>query len=419
MAYVHRTIEENIIKTGKSFPCLVVYGPRQVGKSTTVEMLYGESFRKVTLDNINDRALANQNPRAFLETYGWPLIIDEIQKAPGLLDEIKQKIDEQRLIWLKTGTERQLMYILTGSNQFELQQGISDSLAGRCGIINMASFSQAEKYNSAGTLFDPDIELLLIHEREAPVKYRTRAEIFSDIFQGGMPDVVTGVSQRDVYYRSYVNTYIEKDVRKLITADNEMLFRNFLSIVALRTSQELHYEVIANNVGIDTRTCKRWISILETSGIICLMQPYMANISNRIIKAPKLYFMDSGLCAYLCRWPSAELLEQCAMNGAFFETYAVSELIKNLYAHNIDPKDVLYYYRDVDQKEIDLLFIKENSIYPIEIKTGSSPKNPTRNFSVLQKYHMPVKPGLILDTCDKIRPVNELAYTYPVYLLGM
>ncbi|MBQ6505153.1 MAG: ATP-binding protein [Flexilinea sp.] len=419
MAYVHRTIEENIIKTGKSFPCLVVYGPRQVGKSTTAEMLYGDSFRKVTLDNINDRALANQNPRAFLETYGWPLIIDEIQKAPGLLDEIKQKIDEQRLIWLKTGTERQLMYILTGSNQFELQQGISDSLAGRCGIINMASFSQAEKYNSAGTLFDPDIELLLKHERETPVKYRTRAEIFSDIFQGGMPDVVTGVSQRDVYYRSYVNTYIEKDVRKLITADNEMLFRNFLSIVALRTSQELHYEIIANNVGIDTRTCKRWISILETSGIICLMQPYMANISNRIIKAPKLYFMDSGLCAYLCRWPSAELLEQCAMNGAFFETYAVSELIKNLYAHNIDPKDVLYYYRDVDQKEIDLLFIKENSIYPIEIKTGSSPKNPTRNFSVLQKYHMPVKPGLILDTCDKIRPVNELAYTYPVYLLGM
>ena len=419
MAYIHRIIEENIIKTGKSFPCLVIYGPRQVGKSTTVEMLYGESFRKVTLDNINDRVLANQNPKTFLETYGWPLIIDEIQKAPGLLDEIKQKIDEQRLIWLKNGTERQLMYILTGSNQFELQQGGSDSLAGRCGIINMASFSQAEKFNSAGTLFDPDIELLLKHEREVPVKYRTRAEIFSDIFQGGMPDVVTGISQRDVYYRSYVNTYIEKDVRKLITADNEMLFRNFLSIIALRTSQELHYEIIANNVGIDTRTCKRWISILETSGIICLLQPYMANISNRIIKAPKLYFMDTGLCAYLCRWPSAELLEQCAMNGAFFETYAVSELIKNLYAHNIDPKDVLYYYRDVDQKEIDLLFIKENTIYPIEIKTGSSPKNPTRNFSVLQKYHMPVKSGLILDTCDKIRPVNELAYTYPVYLLGM
>ena len=145
MAYIHRTIEKNIIETGKSFPCLVVYGPRQVGKSTTIGMLYGDSFRSVTLDNLEDRNLAIQNPRLFLETYGWPLIIDEIQKAPGLLDEIKQKIDAQRLIWLKNGRERQLMYILTGSNQFELQQGISDSLAGRCGIISMASFTLLTK----------------------------------------------------------------------------------------------------------------------------------------------------------------------------------------------------------------------------------------------------------------------------------
>ncbi|MBQ6519519.1 MAG: ATP-binding protein [Anaerolineaceae bacterium] len=419
MAYIHRTIEDNILQIGKSFPCLVVYGPRQVGKSTTIDMLYADSFRKVSLDNIDDRTLANQNPKAFLETYGWPLIIDEIQKAPGILDEIKQKIDEQRLIWLKSGAERQLMYILTGSNQFELQQGISDSLAGRCGIINMASFSQAEKYGSSGIQFDPNIDQLIKHERESNINYRTRPEIFADIFQGGMPDVVTGVSKWEIYYRSYVSTYIEKDVRKLIAADNEMLFRNFLSIIALRTSQELHYEIIANNVGIDTRTCKRWISILETSGIIYLMQPYMANISNRIIKSPKLYFMDTGLCAYLCRWPNAEMLELCAMNGAFFETYTVSELIKNLYAHSIDPKDILFYYRDVDQKEIDLLYIKENAIYPIEIKTGSSPKNPTRNFSALQKYHMPVKSGLIIDICDKIRPVNDLAYTYPIHLLGM
>ena len=419
MAYIHRTIEKNIIETGKSFPCLVVYGPRQVGKSTTIGMLYGDSFRSVTLDNLEDRNLAIQNPRLFLETYGWPLIIDEIQKAPGLLDEIKQKIDAQRLIWLKNGRERQLMYILTGSNQFELQQGISDSLAGRCGIISMASFSQAEKRGAEGVLFDPEIDFLLNRERELQAAYQTRAEVFSSIFEGGMPDVVTGVSQRDIYYRSYISTYLEKDVRALISAGNELQFRNFLSIVALRTAQELHYEAIASNVGIDTRTCKRWISILETSGIIFLLQPYMSNVSNRIIKAPKLYFMDTGLCAFLCRWPNAEMLEQCAMNGAFFETYAVSELIKNLYAHNIDPKDVLFYYRDIDQKEIDLLFIKENAVYPVEIKTGSTPKNPTRNFSVLQKYHMPVKPGLILDTCDRIRPINEAAYAYPIHLLGL
>ncbi len=419
MTYIHRTLEKTIIETGKSFPCIVLYGPRQVGKSTTIDYLYGSSFRKVTLDSLDDRNLANQNPRLFLETYRWPLIIDEIQKAPGLLDEIKQKIDEQRLIWLKTGSERQLMYILTGSNQFELQQGISESLAGRCGVINMASFSQAEKYGAEGNAFDPEISVLLKQEQELHAAYRSRLMIFNDILQGGMPDIVTGVSQRDVYFRSYVSTYIEKDVRKLISASNEMQFRNFLSIIALRTAQELHYDVIANNVGIDVRTCKRWISILETSGIIYLLQPYMANISNRIIKAPKLYFMDTGLCAWLCRWPNAEMLEQCAMNGAFFETYAVSELIKNLYAHNADPKDVLFYYRDIDQKEIDLIFVSGNSLYPIEIKTGSSPSNPTKNFSVLQKYHLPVKPGLILDTCEKIRPVNELAYTYPIHILGM
>ena len=419
MAYIPRTIEKTILQTGESFPCLVVYGPRQVGKSTTIEMLYGDSFRSVTLDNLDDRNLATQSPKLFLETYGWPLIIDEIQKAPGLLDEIKQKIDAQRLIWLKNGEERQLMYILTGSNQFDLQQGISDSLAGRCGVINMASFSQAEKYGAEGAAFDPEISFLLNRERDLQTAYRTRAEVFSDIFEGGMPDIVTGVSQRDIYYRSYVSTYIEKDVRRLINSGSETQFRNFLAIIALRTGQELHYDEIAANVGIDTRTCKRWISILESSGLIFLLQPYMSNISSRIIKAPKLYFMDTGLCAYLCRWPNAEMLEQCAMNGAFFETYAVSELIKNLYAHNIDPKDVLFYYRDVDQKEIDLIFVKENEIYPIEIKTGSSPKNPTKNFSVLQKYKMPVKPGLILDTCDKIRPINEEAYSYPIHILGM
>ena len=419
MAYVQRTLEKIILDAGRSFPCIVIYGPRQVGKSTTADHLFGDKFRKVTLDNIEDRTLASQNPRLFLESNGWPLIIDEIQKAPQLLDEIKQKIDEQRLIWLKDGSQRDLMYILTGSNRFELQQGISDSLAGRCGVIEMSSFSQAEKYGTSGEKFDPDITYLQKREKELDQKYRSRSRIFEDIYQGGMPDIVTGVSERDLYFRSYISTYIEKDVRKLIAAGSEMQFRNFLSIIALRTAQELHYDIIANNVGIDARTCKKWISILETSGIIYLLRPYMANISNRIIKAPKLYFMDTGLCAYLCRWPSAEMLEQCAMNGAFFETFTVSELIKNLYAHNIDPKEVLFYYRDIDQKEIDLIYVRENTLYPIEIKTGKTPKNPTRNFFVLEKYKMPVGNGLVIDTCERIRAISEKAYTYPICMLGL
>ena len=414
--YLHRTAENMIVEVSKSFPCIVVYGPRQVGKSTTIDMIFGEKYRKVTLDDADDRALALNNPKLFLESYGWPLIIDEIQKAPILLDEIKILIDKQRLVWLKNGEKRQLMFILTGSNRFELQESISDSLAGRCGIIDMASFSQAEKYGYESPLFSP--ELSEIRKRETSGrKYRTRKEIYDDIFTGGMPDICTGESERDSYFKSYINTYLEKDVQKLISASSEMQFRNFISIVALRTGQELHYDEIASNVGIDVRTCKKWISILQTSGIIYLLQPYMANISNRIIKSPKIYFMDTGLCAYLCKWPDAEMLERCAMNGAFFETYVVSEIIKNYYAYNMDPAKYLFYYRDIDKKEIDLVFVDGVNIYPVEIKKNEAPAKPTKNFAVLEKYKMNIMPGLVIDTCDKIRAVNERAYTFPVYLL--
>ena len=414
--YINRTVENAIITAGKSFPCVVVYGPRQVGKSTTIDYLFGNEYNKVTLDDGDDRALAVSNPKLFLENYGWPVVIDEIQKAPKLLDEIKKNIDAQRLEWIKTGEERRLMYILTGSNRFELQEGISDSLAGRCAVIDMSSFTAAEKYGYDAPLFHPEISELKKRERSGR-KYRSKKEIFEDIFTGGMPDICTGVAKRDIYFKSYVNTYIERDVMKLIEASSELQFRNFISIVALRTAQELHYDEIAGTVGIDVRTCKRWISILQTSGIIYLLQPYMSNISNRIIKSPKLYFMDTGLCAYLCKWPNAEMLEACAMNGAFFETYVVSEIIKNFYAYNKDPKEFLFYYRDIDQKEIDLVYIDADDIYPIEVKKGIAPTKPTKNFDVLNKFKLNIKPGLIIDTCEKIRPINEKAYSFPVYLL--
>ena len=415
--YFHRSIEKTIEEVGRSFPCIVIYGSRQVGKSTTIDHLYGEKYQKVTLDDMDDRLLAQSNPRLFLETYQWPLIIDEIQKAPGLLDEIKKVIDEQRLKWMKEDAPRQLMYILTGSNRFELQQGISDSLAGRCGVIDMASFSRMEKQKLEENCFSPEISFWMKLQNSKKIPYHTRAEIFETIFQGGMPDVVSGAAERNAFFKSYVSTYIEKDVRKLINASNELQFRNFISIAALRTAQELHYDEIAGSVGIDVRTCKRWISILETSGIIFLLQPYMANVSNRIIKAPKIYFMDTGLCAWLCKWPNAEMLSNSAMNGAFFETYVVSEIVKNAYAFNLDPHDFLYYYRDTDMKEIDLLYVIRDQIYPIEIKAGILPVHAAKNFSVLDKYKMKIENGLIICNTDKIRPINEKVYQVPVYLL--
>lgn len=417
--YIKRTVEKSILEAAKSFPCIVLYGPRQVGKSTTLDYVFPGNFNRVTLDDTEDRELAEKNPKLFLEVNPWPIIIDEIQKVPALLDAIKIKIDEQRKIWLKNNEERKLMYVLTGSNRFELQQGISETLAGRCGIIEMSSFTLREKKAMEAHLFTPKIEVLIQRSQQEKSEYLTRPQIFEEIYKGGMPDICTNVSERNIYYKSYVNTYIEKDVRKLIAASNETQFRNFISIVALRTAQELHYDEIAGAVGIDVKTCKRWLSILETSGIIYLLQPYMSNMSNRIIKAPKLYFMDTGLCAYLCKWPDSKMLENCAMSGAFFETYVVSELIKNFFSFNVNPRDYLYYYRDIDQKEIDLLYVDEAGIYPIEIKKGISPKNPTKNFNVLQKYKRQIKTGLVIECCDKIRPLNEISYSFPVYLLGI
>lgn len=417
--YIKRTVEKSILEAAKSFPCIVLYGPRQVGKSTTLDYVFPANFNRVTLDDTEDRELAEKNPKLFLEVNPWPIIIDEIQKVPALLDAIKIKIDEQRKIWLKNNEERKLMYVLTGSNRFELQQGISETLAGRCGIIEMSSFTLREKKAMEAHLFTPKIEVLIQRSQQEKSEYLTRTQIFEEIYKGGMPDICTNVSERNIYYKSYVNTYIEKDVRKLIVASNETQFRNFISIVALRTAQELHYDEIAGAVGIDVKTCKRWLSILETSGIIYLLQPYMSNMSNRIIKAPKLYFMDTGLCAYLCKWPDSKMLENCAMSGAFFETYVVSELIKNFFSFNVNPRDYLYYYRDIDQKEIDLLYVDEADIYPIEIKKGISPKNPTKNFNVLQKYKRQIKTGLVIDCCDKIRPLNEISYSFPAYLLGI
>ena len=368
--YIKRTIEEAIRRMGESFPCIVIYGARQVGKSTTLQHMFGDEYTKVTLDDINDRTLAARNPGLFLETYGWPLIIDEIQKAPQLLDEIKKRIDEQRLVWLESDEPRQLMYVLSGSNRFELQQGISDSLAGRCGILEMASFSQAEKQNSTGSLFRPEIASLREAAKARKAPYRTRKEIFAEIFRGGMPDICTGVSERDLYFNSYVNTYIEKDIRQLISAGGELAFRNFLSLLALRTAQEFHPVELANAVGIDSRTCKKWLSILETSGIIYLLQPYMANISRRIIKSPKLYFYDSGLLCYLLGIETPADLQNSTFLGAVFETMVLSEYRKT---RSVAGKEArAYYYRDTNGNEIDLLTEDGGILRLYEIKAGKT-----------------------------------------------
>lgn len=417
--YIKRDIEKVLLEAADSFQVITLYGSRQVGKTTTVNMLFGDKFEFVTLDDAEELNLALSNPRAFFESHPWPLIIDDVQKAVGLLNEIKKIVDAQRLLWMKNNESRQLMFILTGSNQFDLQEGISESLAGRTAIINMSGFTQVEKKGVQGSLFEVDFDALLKKQKEHPDCYKTSLEVFDDIFQGGMPDIITGESERDLYYKSYIDTYIEKDVRKLISASNEMQFRKFIALMALRTAQELTYSDISNALGINVDTVKRWISILQTSGIIYLLEPYMANASKRIIKSPKIYFMDTGLCAYLCKWPNAQMLMDCAMSGAFFETYVVSEIIKSFYNDGIEPKQYLYYYRDIDKKEVDILLVKEGELYPVEIKKGIAPSKPTKNFNVLEKYNMPIRRGMVIDNAEKIRALNDNAFIFPVSLLGL
>ena len=416
--YVNRDIEKILLDAAESFQVITIYGSRQVGKSTTVEHLFGGHFETVTLDDAEELNLALSSPRAFFESHPWPLIIDEVQKAVCLLSEIKRIVDEQRKLWLRNDEPRQLMFVLTGSNQFELQDGISESLAGRTAIINMSGFTQTEKRGISGSPFDIDLKKMLAVLREFTDYYRSGPDIFDDIFQGGMPDICTGESKRDIYYKSYIDTYIERDVRKLISASSEMQFRRFMSLIALRTAQEVVYSEISNSIGINVETCKRWMSILQTSGIIYLLEPYMANASKRIIKAPKLYFMDTGLCAYLCKWPNSQMLMDGVMGGAFFETYVVSEIIKNFYNFGLEPAQYLYYYRDIDKKEVDILLVKDGALYPVEIKKGIAPSKPTKNFSVLAKYNMPIMQGMVIDTAEKIRVLNDNAFVFPVSLLG-
>ena len=415
--YYKRAIEQAIQEAGKSLPCVALYGPRQVGKSTTLRHLFS-TMRYVTLDDASQLALAQDNPRLFLESHGWPLIIDEIHKAPALLPEIKIAIDRQRLAWLEEGGTRTLMFIISGSNQFNLREQVSESLAGRVAEIHMLPFTQHEARKTIGEPFTAEIALLQAKESERAFFPLSRSDVFQNIFRGGMPDVVTEVAQRDIYFKSYLSTYIEKDVRSLISASHESTFIRFMEYVALRTGQQLNYDEISSSVGINNATCRRWMSILESSGIIVLLQPYMPNASTRIIKSPKLYFTDTGLCSYLCGWPNAGMLEKGVMAGAFFETYVVIEIWKSFLNANIDPKHFLYYYRDKDNKEVDVLFVQQGAICPIEIKKGVNPIKPNKNFKVLSKYKMPLRTGMVIDCADTIRAINEGVYAIPVGAVG-
>ena len=414
--YYHRQLEQKLGETAKQFACITLYGTRQTGKYTMVRNLFPE-FEYVTLDDARERILAIDDPELFLASHDVPLIIDEIQKAPSLMENIKMKIDNAKLKQVQDGTPIQLMYVLTGSNTHEIREKASETLAGRTALIEVNSLSYVEKCKKSGNEFIPEIDIL--KSKQKAFIPQNRYEIFEEIFRGGMPEYWVMNLNRETFFESYIATYIEKDVSRMISVGRLDIFRKFMRIVALRTSNELDYTEIANAVGIDARTVKAWISILEASGIILILQPYATNMAKRIIKRPKLYFLDTGLCAFLCGWSDSNILEASPMAGAFFETYVVSEIVKSIRNAGKRIEYTLYYYRDRDQKEVDLIYVKDQTLYPIEIKKGIGQDKANKNFSILKQYKMPISTGLIIDTSEKLFPLNRDAYYCPVGMIGL
>lgn len=407
--YIHRALEGEIAKASENYPIIMVCGQRQVGKSTMLYHLKEAKRKYITLDDVNARRLAETDPALFFETYPAPLLIDEFQRVPTLSLELKRIVDEKAL----KGEEVHGAYWLTGSQKFTMMENVSESLAGRVAIFEMSTLSSAEIENRQVSLFSPALENL--KKRMETAKIKNVHQIYERIYQGGMPKLVTSNIKRDRYYSDYVNTYLQKDISDFAHIGKMREFENFLIYMAAHTAQELKYSEIAKSIGVSAVTAKEWVSLLERSGVIYILHPYYDNITKRLVKTPKVYFLDTGLAAYLCRWPTAETLETGAMDGAFFETWVVSEIVKSYY--NAGRKADLYYYRDVDQKEIDLLIVEGDGCYPIEIKKSKASSVGDKNFSVLDRLQLKVESGLILCMIDELVPYHRNVWLCPVSVL--
>lgn len=357
-----RTLRESVLLLSAMFGVLMVTGPRGVGKLSLLQACAAcESTprRYVTLDDLNARELAIHDPALFIQQWPAPVIIDEIQYAPGLLSAIKIEVDRHK---------RPGMYWLTGSQKFALMRGVTESLAGRVALLDLLGLSQAEISGRA----NQSRPFVPTATTEASQSKTTLQSVYEQIWLGSFPQLnQLGHDARDAFYRSYVQTYIERDVQDVLRVTDHIAFNRFLGIVAANTGQLLNYASLARDLGVDNKTIKSWLSVLETSGLVYLLQPYFSNLNKRIVKAPKLYFLDTGLAAYLTRWPNPLSLQSGNMSGAVFETWVVSEVLKS-YWHN-GKEAPLYFYRDTDGREIDLLIESADTLYPVEIKRTATP----------------------------------------------
>lgn len=396
-----REIEQKLKKLSNTRKIVLITGARQVGKSTLVKEICESDRKYITLDDLKLRSLAQNDPQLFLLSNPGKLIIDEVQYAPNLFPYLKMEVDNSQ--------ERGL-YWLTGSQKFELMKNVDESLAGRISLLELSTLSLAEKEGLKSKIFDP---------RNISNNLNISIDkIFEHIFMGGMPEYVVDKLDRNTFFEDYIRTYLERDVRQLAQVGDLMRFYKFLVAVAARNGEVLNYNSISEDADIDATTAKRWISILEASDIIYLLKPYFKKQLNRVTKSPKIVFMDTGLCAYLSGWNTLEALINSSTSGHFLETFIISELIKNKRNNLNNPNYDIYYYRDRDKKEIDLIIELDNVIYPFEIKKTA---NPTLamidNFKILENKNLEVGPGGILCFYPQILPLNEKNKSYPISVI--
>lgn len=408
--YITRHMEKPVMELNEQYPVLLLTGPRQVGKTTMLEHLIeveGKGRKKVSLDDLTLRELAKTDPKMFFQLYQPPLLIDEVQYAPELFPYIKIMVDERH----QPGD-----FWLTGSQLFKMMEGVQESLAGRVALLHLSPLSQSEIMKRPP---EPpfSLELPLLSERQNGRQMLNTPEVFQRIHQGGMPALVTGTySNASIFYSSYIDTYMERDVRRLSNDIDSLKFLRFLRSVAARTSQQVNYKGIADDAEIDQTTAKNWLHVLEALGIIFLLEPYSNNVLNRTVSTPKLYFYDSGIVCYLTRWSSPETAMEGAMSGALLENYTVAEIIKTY--QNAGQEPFLYYYRDKDAREIDLILERDGKLFPIEIKKmASPPKKLTKVFDLIDKSPLQRGTGAILCMADQLGAFDQNNLIVPISLI--
>ncbi len=408
MAYIHRTLEQKIMDISRDYSCLLLIGPRQVGKTTMLEhLMKGSARRKVTLDDAENRRLAQSDPALFLEMHPAPVLIDEVQYAPQLFSYIKINVDNGAA----PGS-----YWLTGSQAFQLMELAQESLAGRTAIVHMSALSQSELYGD-GTTEPLSINPEKLNHRKEHLSSCNSVEMFERIWSGGMPGHRSGrYTDRDVFYSSYIQTYINRDVSDMIPGVDKLLFADFIRAAACRVGQLLNTHDIAQDVGVSDDTAKRWLQVLEKSEVIFYLRPYSNNLLKRTVRTPKMYFFDTGLAAYLTKYASPEILMNGAINGAILENYTVAEIRKTWL--NSARECLMHYYRDRDTNEIDMVIEADGELHPLEIKKSTNPGTELASaFKVLDKGSVPRGTGAILCLREEMSAIDRNTFILPIWMI--